>query len=72
MSTHGSIYTHSLKKTPNQKFNSLFTKKYQIFPMTVFLFRTCTVKMLLEVGQENQIEDNSNLIMKAKMLLLET
>lgn len=38
--------------------------------MTVFLFRTFTVKMLLEVGEENKFEDNSNLIMKAKMLLL--
>lgn len=40
--------------------------------MTVFLFRAFTVKMPLEVRQENQIEDNSNLIMKAKMLLLKT
>lgn len=40
--------------------------------MTVFLVRIFTVKRLLEAGQENQIEDNSNLITKAKMLLLQT
>lgn len=72
MSTHGSIYIHSFKKNPKPKIQLSVHKNPQIFPMSVFLFRTCTVKMLLEVRQENQIEDNSNLIMKAKMLLLKT